>query len=76
MAKQEPKRSGFDGSWATWKDRLGIIGVIVLMAGMAAGRVFGMLIDGSPNAVMYLYLAAEIIVIILSFASLRAMKQK
>ena len=38
-----------------------LITAIVLLA-MAAGRVLGMLTDGSANAIMYLYLAMELVV--------------
>jgi hypothetical protein len=38
-----------------------LITAIVLLA-MAAGRVLGMFLDGSPNTIMYIYLAAEIVV--------------
>ena len=31
MTEQGPKQSGFDNSWAAWKDRLGITGVIVVL---------------------------------------------
>ena len=47
--------------------RLGIIALIIVMAGMASGRLVGILFDGNPNGSMYLYLAAEIIIILLSF---------
>ena len=30
MTKNERKQSGFDNSWAAWKDRLGVAGVLVL----------------------------------------------
>ena len=32
MANQEPKQPGFDGSWAAWKDRLGIAAVLIVLA--------------------------------------------
>lgn len=31
MSEQEPKQSGFDNSWAAWKDRLGIAGVLIAL---------------------------------------------
>ena len=31
MTDQEPKQSGFDNSWAAWKDRLGIAGVLIAL---------------------------------------------
>ena len=36
-----------------------VTGVILL--GMAAGRTLGIVIDGEPNTVMYLYLVAEVL---------------
>lgn len=45
MAKQEPKRTGFDGSWAAWKDRLGIIGVVLALLLL----LFFMFTDASLN---------------------------
>lgn len=38
-----------------------LVTAIVLLA-MAAGRVLGIILDGSPNAIMYVYLAAELAV--------------
>ncbi len=52
--------------------RLGVISIILMMAGMAGGRLIGIVIDGNPNWVMYLYLGLEILVIILSLVSLRS----
>ena len=51
--------------------RLGIIALIIVMAGMASGRLVGILFDGNPNGIMYLYLAAEIVVISLSSWALK-----
>lgn len=45
MAEQEPKQSGFDNSWAAWKDRLGI-GAVLLSLVMF---LFFMLTDASLN---------------------------
>ncbi len=50
--------------------RIGLISVLIIMLGMAAGRSLGIFIDGSPNWVMYLYLTAEIIVSSLSIVLL------
>ena len=41
--------------------RTGLLGVLLLMLGMAGGRVCGMLVDGAANPVMQVYLALEII---------------
>ena len=45
MAEQEPKQSGFDNSWAAWKDRLGIGAVLLALAML----FFFMFIDASLN---------------------------
>lgn len=42
--------------------RLALVSVVVIMITMAAGRSYGMLVDGEPTVFMYLYLALEIIV--------------
>ncbi|MGI9424544.1 MAG: hypothetical protein ACR2PA_15225 [Hyphomicrobiaceae bacterium] len=31
MAEQEPKQPWFDNSWLAWKDRLGIMGVLIAL---------------------------------------------
>ena len=51
--------------------RLGVWGIIVVMIGMAAGRLFGMIQDGTPNPIMYIFLAVEIVVVILASWALR-----
>ena len=40
--------------------RVGLISVSILMLSMAFGRVIGMVLDGSPNLFMYIYLALEL----------------
>lgn len=45
MSEQDPKQSGFDGSWAAWKDRLGIVGVLIALALL----FFFMFTDASLN---------------------------
>ncbi|MBW4936191.1 DUF4345 domain-containing protein [Marinobacter sp. F4206] len=40
--------------------RLGLAAIVFLMLGMACGRVVGLVIDGSENPIMYVYLALEI----------------
>jgi len=42
--------------------RKGLLGVILLMAGMAAGRICGIALDGPANRVMWAYLVLEIAV--------------
>jgi len=38
----------------------GLLAVVLLMLGMAAGRLFGIVVDGDGNALMYAYLALEV----------------
>lgn len=45
MAEQEPKQSGFDNSWAAWKDRLGIGAVLLALIML----LFFMFTDSSLN---------------------------
>lgn len=40
--------------------RSGLMGVAMLMAGMAGGRAWGMIADGSASATMVIYLAFEV----------------
>ena len=40
--------------------RMGLITVLLLMLGMAGGRTYGILVDGSPNIMMVLFLALEL----------------
>lgn len=41
--------------------RLGLQGVLAVMAALAVGRFLGMMLDGSPNVFMFVLLAAEIV---------------
>lgn len=41
--------------------RVGLISVSILMLSMAFGRLIGMVLDGSPNIFMYIYLALELV---------------
>jgi len=52
--------------------RIGLISVCLLMLGMAAGRIIGMVLDGSPNMYMYIYLALELSVSSLAVLLLRS----
>lgn len=40
---------------------LGLVSIIIVLLGMAAARTLGIIIDGNPNTLMYVYLVAEII---------------
>ena len=51
--------------------RIGMIGVIMMMSCMAAGRLVGMIVDGDPNVVMYVYLILEIGMASLSMYALK-----
>ncbi len=42
--------------------RFGVLCVVFIMMGMTIARTLGMLIDGSPNENMYIYLALELLV--------------
>ena len=52
---------GFHGEWIS----LGLWAIAIVLLAMAATRILGIILDGSPNLVMYIYLAAELL-----FASL------
>lgn len=41
---------------------LGLLVVAVVLLAMAGARILGMMLDGTPNTVMYIYLAAELVV--------------
>ena len=44
---------------------LSVIGLLVMMICMAAGRTVGMTIDGSPNMLMFVYLGLELLTVAL-----------
>lgn len=52
----------------------GTWGIILVVGGMAIGRLLGIILDGSPNTTMYVYLALEIIVVVLAFVLLPNLK--
>lgn len=41
--------------------RLGLLSVILVLLGMALARTIGIVVDGAPNNLMYVYLVAEIV---------------
>ena len=43
--------------------RLGLISALVLMLGMATGRMIGMAVDQDANVIMTIYLALELLVV-------------
>lgn len=50
---------------------LGVWGIIVVMICMAGARLFGMMQDGTPNSIMYIYFAVEVMIAVLAFWALR-----
>ena len=42
-----------------------VIKPVLLIGGMALGRIIGMIKDGSPNTIMYAYLLLEIVVVLI-----------
>lgn len=44
---------------------IGVKALILVVGGMAFGRIIGIIQDGTPNTLMYIYLALEIIVIVI-----------
>ncbi len=53
--------------------RLGLLSVAIVLLGMASARALGIIADGSPNNLMYVYLAAEIVPSIVAIALYRRM---
>lgn len=51
--------------------KIGLWSVVILMSGMAIGRVIGMVLDGAPNLFMYIYLVLELVAIMLALLVLR-----
>lgn len=50
---------------------VGLKGVITVMVLMAGARLLGIMIDGQPNSVMILYLAAEVLMALVATWALR-----
>jgi hypothetical protein len=53
--------------------RTGLIAVAIVMGGMAGTRTLGFVLDGDPNTLMVLYLATEILVVVLALWALLAL---
>ncbi len=51
--------------------RPALMTLFIFMAGLAAGRLLSLVIDGMPNAVLFFYLIAEVALAVLAFAALR-----
>lgn len=43
--------------------RLAVVAVVLMMSGMALGRTVGIVVDGTPNNLMYIYLLLELLMI-------------
>lgn len=41
--------------------KLGLMSVVLVLLGMAAARTLGIIVDGNPNNLMYIYLLAELV---------------
>lgn len=52
--------------------RLGLQGLAISMAAMASGRIVGMVVDGQPNNMMFIYLGLEIVVLAVTLLALRS----
>lgn len=50
---------------------IGLQGVLAVMTGLATSRTLGIIIDGSPNHIMFVQLASEIVIAVLALAVLR-----
>ena len=55
--------------------KVGLLAVFILMLCMALGRIIGIVIDGEPNQLMYIYLSLELLACALSWLLLRAAKK-
>lgn len=51
--------------------RLGLLGLLLMLAAIVPGRTVGLLIDGQPNAFMYIFYSAEILFLVVTLALLR-----
>tara|TARA_B110000305_G_scaffold222927_1_gene267016 strand:- start:284 stop:631 length:348 start_codon:yes stop_codon:yes gene_type:complete len=56
--------------------KIGLLAVFIVMLCMALGRIIGIVIDGEPNQLMYIYLALELSACALSWLLLRAAKKR
>ena len=55
--------------------KVGLLAVFILMLCMALGRIIGIVIDGEPNQLMYIYLSLELLACALFWLLLRAAKK-
>lgn len=49
--------AAYKSEWVT----AGLLSVLFIMIGMAASRLIGIVVDGSPNPTMWIYLGVEIV---------------
>jgi hypothetical protein len=61
---------GLLGSNPLWL-KPGLLGVVFAMLGMASGRTYGILVDGSPNLMMWVFLALELVVAVAAIGALK-----
>ena len=54
---------------------LGLRSVIVVMVFMASSRLLGIALDGRPNGMMWAYLVAEVLVVVLAAWALQARRE-
>jgi len=53
---------------------LALLIIAIVLLAMAAGRVLGMLTDGSANAIMYVYLVMELVVSAIALSIRKSLK--
>jgi hypothetical protein len=51
--------------------RPGVVASLLLIAGLGGARLIGIMADGDPNGFMLLFLALEVLLVVLSVAALR-----
>lgn len=54
--------------------KIGLTASLMVMAFIAGGRIFGIIIDGSPNGFMWLLLASEVLFMMLLLLALKMEK--
>lgn len=55
---------------------LGVKASILMVGGMALGRIVGIFQEGNPNRIMYIFLALEIVVVLLGLLLLKHQNSK
>lgn len=54
--------------------RLGLIASLLVLGSIAAGRLIGIVVDGSPNAFMFVLLVAEMLFVALVMVAIKSSK--